>query len=113
LPVQAGPLLLGGWHVVHGDGALPDAPIVQGHFHPCLRIRGMRLSAPCYLVAERRLILPAYSAEAAGVDVLGRSEWDGFRCHVIAGDHVLDFGDLASLKRKWINPCLSDLFRPV
>ena len=98
LPVCAGPLVLGDWHIVHGDGPLPDAPVVQGHLHPCLRLRGMRQAVPCYLVGERRLILPAHSAEAAGVNVLGRPEWDGFRCHVIAGERVLDFGDLASLR---------------
>jgi metallophosphoesterase superfamily enzyme len=98
LPVCPGPLLLGSWHVVHGD-SLPAGPVVHGHFHPCLRLQGMRQAAPCYLASKQRLILPAYSVEAAGVNVLGRSEWDGFHCHVIAGDRILDFGDLASLQQ--------------
>ena len=100
LPVCAGPLVLGGWHIVHGDGPLPAAPVVQGHLHPCLRIRAQRLSVPCYLTGERRLILPAYTVEAAGVNVFDHPEWDDLSCHVIVGDQVLDFGDLASLRQR-------------
>jgi hypothetical protein len=88
---------LGDWRVVHGDGDLPDGPVVQGHEHPWFRWRG-RLSAPCYLVAARRLVLPAYSEDAAGVNVCGERRWRDFRCLVIAGDRVLDFGLLGELR---------------
>ncbi len=100
LPVCDGPLLLGGWHVVHGDGPLTDGPVVQGHLHPCVRLGASCVRAACYLSGPRRLILPAFSPEAAGADVLGRDEWGELRCHVIAGDRVLDFGDLDSLRRR-------------
>ena len=99
LPIAGEPLTLGGWQIVHGDGPLPDAPVVQGHLHPCLRL-GRGIAAPCYLASDRHLILPAYSAEAAGLNVLRRLGWDGYRCHAVVGDSVLDFGELTVLRRK-------------
>jgi putative SbcD/Mre11-related phosphoesterase len=97
-PVCSEGLRLLEWHVVHGDGELPEAPVVQGHEHPWFRWRG-RLSAPCYLVGARRLVLPAYSDDAAGVNVRGDRRWRDCRCLVIAGDEVLDFGEVGSLGR--------------
>ncbi len=86
-----GGVLLGGWHVRHGDGRLPDGNVVHGHEHPCLRwaprnrvIRprpfdGQQsqnaLEGPCYLVGPQRLVLPAFSADAAGVNVLSVRRW--------------------------------------
>jgi metallophosphoesterase superfamily enzyme len=87
---------LGGWRVVHGDGDLPAGRVVHGHFHPCVRWRG--LTAPCYLVSEERLILPAFSVEAAGVNVVGEERWRSYRCGVIAGEEVLDFGRVGALR---------------
>jgi metallophosphoesterase superfamily enzyme len=91
-------LKLGGWHVRHGDGPLGAGRLVVGHFHPCLRWRG-RISAPCFLVGSRRLVLPALSADAAGVNVLRDTRWRSYRCYAIAGSRVMDFGELASLWR--------------
>jgi putative SbcD/Mre11-related phosphoesterase len=88
---------LGGWQVVHGDGRLPTGPIVHGHEHP-RAVWTERLAGPCYLVAPERLVLPAYSAEAAGVNVLGNRRWSHYRCCVIAGDQVLDFGPVGRLR---------------
>jgi putative SbcD/Mre11-related phosphoesterase len=87
---------IGEFLVVHGDGELPARPLVQGHEHPCVRWNE-RLGGPCYLVGGDRLILPAFSPDAAGVNVLGDRRWHGFRCYAIAGDRVLDFGELAAL----------------
>jgi uncharacterized protein len=98
LPVFADGVELGGWHVVHGDRALPAGPRVQGHEHPCLRWRGA--AGPCYLVAEGHLVLPAYSADAAGGNVLATPRWDRFRACVVAGEAVLDFGEVGELRRK-------------
>src|SRR5262249_8394508 len=78
LPVCRAGVLLGGWRVVHGDGDLPPGRSVCGHFHPWLR-RG-RVSAPCFLVGERLLVLPAFSLDAAGVNVLRQECWEDFRC---------------------------------
>jgi uncharacterized protein len=99
LSVYAEGVTLGGWCVVHGDETLADGAVVQGHEHPYVRW-GPRLGGPCYLVSEKRLILPAFSRDAAGVNVLGRARWQAFRCCVIAGERVLDFGVVKSLARK-------------
>lgn len=94
LPLHADGVRLGRWHVLHGEASLPRAPVVQGHVHPCVRLPG-RLTAPCYLVRPNRIILPAFSLDAAGVAVLRSPAWRTYRCFVIAGCRVLDFGILA------------------
>ncbi len=97
LPVFPDGLDLGGWRVVHGDGTLPAGRVVCGHTHPWARWRG-GAGGPCYLVGPERLVLPAYSADAAGVNVIGARPWREFHCCVIVGDEVLDFGPLAGLR---------------
>jgi metallophosphoesterase superfamily enzyme len=96
LPVYPAGYSVGRWQIVHGDGELPDTPFVQGHEHPWFRWTA-RTSAPCYLIGPKRLILPAYSADAAGVNVLRQRTWRNCRCAVIAGDEVLDLGPLGNL----------------
>jgi uncharacterized protein len=91
LPLHPDGVAVGRWLVVHGDRILPDGPIVQGHEHPWARW-SRRVGGPCYLVHAERLILPAYSHDAAGVNVLGDPRWAAFRCCVVAGERVLDFG---------------------
>jgi len=97
--LRAGHVCLGQWRVVHGDGPLPRGPVIQGHEHPWVRWpRGP--GAPCFLATTQRLILPAYSVDAAGVNVLGVRRWRPFRCCVVAGGEVLDFGPVAGLRRR-------------
>jgi metallophosphoesterase superfamily enzyme len=107
---------LGKWQVVHGDGRIPEGKVVHGHEHPCIRwsprVRAMRpyvrgggnapgtIDGPCYLVGERRLILPAFSTEAAGVNVLSSRRWRSYRCYVVAGDCVLDVGEVSRLRSR-------------
>jgi metallophosphoesterase superfamily enzyme len=98
LPVCPEGVVLGGWRVVHGDGERPPGPVVQGHEHPCLRWRP-GVEGPCFLVGEGHLVLPAYSRDAAGGNVLGRARWAGYRCCAIAGEAVLDFGAVEGLRR--------------
>ena len=90
---------LGDWCIVHGDQELPNAAVVQGHEHPVARWNG-GANGPCFLVSERRLILPAFSPDAAGVNVIHDRRWDGFRCCVIAGERILDFGRLGELRER-------------
>jgi metallophosphoesterase superfamily enzyme len=97
LAIHPDGVTLGRWRVVHGDGALPDGAMVQGHEHPWARW-SRRVGGPCFLVSQNRLILPAFSRDAAGVNVLGDARWAAFRCYVVAGDRVLDFGELKQLK---------------
>jgi metallophosphoesterase superfamily enzyme len=88
---------LGEWRVIHGDGALPSDRIVLGHFHPWLRWG--RISTPCYLVGEKSIVLPAYSADARGVNVRGQGRWRRHHCWAIAGAEVLDLGAGSSISR--------------
>ena len=94
MPLVPEGFTLGEWHVVHGDGVLPAGKVVQGHEHPWLRWR-RGVEGPCYLVSAERLILPAMSADAAGVNVWGDGRWRGYRACAIAGTRVLDFGEVA------------------
>ncbi len=59
----------------HGDDPLVQTPAgaleVIGHFHPAAGLHdgaGLRLKLPALVASERRLILPAFSPWAAGVD---------------------------------------------
>jgi metallophosphoesterase superfamily enzyme len=103
LPVRPNGVVLGDWRVVHGDGPPPPGRVVQGHEHPWVRWTE-RLSAPCYLVGPDRLVLPAFSPDAAGVNVLPGRRWRGFRCAAVAGDEVLDFGELTALRKRFKRP---------
>lgn len=98
LPLFPDGVELGSWRVVHGDRGLPDGACVQGHEHPCLRWQ--TAAGPCFLVGERHLVLPAYSADAAGGNVLASSRWDRYRACAIANRDVLDFGNVAELRRR-------------
>jgi metallophosphoesterase superfamily enzyme len=98
-PLCAEGVLLGRWRVVHGDGPLPDGPVVHGHEHPWVSWR-RGPAAPCYLIGPERLVLPAYSADAAGVNVLGVRRWRALDCFVIAADDVLNFGRVGLLRRR-------------
>lgn len=96
LPLAPEGVQLGGWLVLHGDGPLPAGRRVMGHFHPRLRW-GPRVSASCYLVGPDQLVLPAFSRDAAGEDVLRSRRWVGHRCVAIADDALLDFGPIDRL----------------
>ena len=98
LPIHSGGFSVGDWRVVHGDARLPRQPVIQGHCHPCLRW-GSRITAPCFLIAARHIILPAFSADAASVNVFRNPQWRSYRCCAIAGNEVLDFGKVAALRK--------------
>jgi putative SbcD/Mre11-related phosphoesterase len=107
-PVVSTSLDLGGWLVVHGHGRLPPGRAVLGHFHPCVRL-GRRVAAPCFLIGRRRIVLPAFSPDAAGVNVLKLRQWRAYRCAAIAGDRVLDFGPVGELARRVRTPLVHGL----
>jgi len=83
------------WLIVHGDGKLPAGLVVCGHFHPSWQAAGR--SWPCYLVGPRRIVLPAFSADASGAGLHG---WAGYRCLVPVGADVLDFGPYKTGSRR-------------
>ena len=89
-----------GWTILHGDRPLPEGPCLFGHHHPALKATG--LVAPCFLIGERTIALPAFSPNAAGFDV--SSGWlpeplrrEPLRCVAGAGGELLDFGPLREL----------------
>ncbi|RUL88773.1 metallophosphoesterase [Tautonia sociabilis] len=101
-PPLAESLEVGGWTVAHGHRPIPGPRVVFGHHHPSLRAGG--ISAPCFLFDDRTLALPAFSPNAAGLDVgtaplppafLGKP----LRCVAGAGgEELLDFGPLDLLR---------------
>lgn len=97
LPVAVSGHALADWTIVHGDGPLPRGPVVHGHLHPCFRVG--TISAPCYLVHKKRLVLPAFSQEAAGVNVLTEPAWTRHQVIVCAGEKLLDFGEARQMQR--------------
>jgi putative SbcD/Mre11-related phosphoesterase len=98
LPHFADGMELGGWRIIHGDRPRPPGRVVQGHIHPCLRW-DQKLCVPCYLIGAQHLVLPAFSLDAAGVNVLRTREWDDYRCAAIAGNEVLDLGKVSGLRK--------------
>ena len=55
--------------------AVPGAVAeISGHYHPkaTLRLRGSRITRPCFIADENRMILPAFGTLTGGMDV--RSE---------------------------------------
>jgi putative SbcD/Mre11-related phosphoesterase len=97
VPLYPEGVRIGGWLVIHGDERVPSGFVVMGHYHPCLRC-GEYITAPCYLLGRERLVLPAFSPDAAGVNVVGARRWRGHQCIAIAGEQLLDFGDVARLQ---------------
>jgi putative SbcD/Mre11-related phosphoesterase len=88
---------LGRFCIVHGDGDRPAGAVVQGHEHPWFRWQA-GVEGPCYLVRDDHLVLPAWSRDAAGGNVVGAARWATYHCCVIAAGAVLDFGELRRLR---------------
>ncbi|MGC8641793.1 MAG: metallophosphoesterase [Isosphaeraceae bacterium] len=93
-------LEVAGWTIAHGHLPSSAPRLIMGHHHPVLWVAGH--PAPCFLVGGTRIILPAFSANAAGLDVSSArwpSSWrsDSMRCFVSTGTEVLDFGPLETL----------------
>lgn len=98
---------LDGWTIAHGHRPIAGERTVSGHFHPMLRADGF--AAPCFLAGPGRIVLPAFSANAAGCDVRTGPvprEWidEGLRCIASTGVDLLDFGPLPALRRTAVTP---------
>ncbi|MGF1578224.1 MAG: metallophosphoesterase [Gemmataceae bacterium] len=96
-PLYPDGLWVGEWKVLHGDGKIPKTAVVHGHVHPCFRIAGV--NAHCYLSKSNRLVLPAFSTDASGVNVLSDEMYAKFESHVITTQKVLDFGAVKLLQK--------------
>jgi uncharacterized protein len=91
------------WTIGHGDRPIPGERTISGHHHPVLRVEGT--AAPCFLVGPGRIVLPAFSSNAAGCDVLSAAaprDWltVPLRCVASTGDELLDFGPLYELRQR-------------
>jgi len=103
---------LGGCTFVHGHEDVETlGTVVMGHEHPAVKLRdtlGATVSVPAFLVAERLVVLPAFSPLALGVDVasypylspiLNRTDVDAARVIGIDEEEgLLDFGRVADFQ---------------
>jgi putative SbcD/Mre11-related phosphoesterase len=91
-----------GWTIEHGHLPLTGERTISGHVHPVVRFEG--ITARCFLVGADRIVLPAFSSNAAGCDVATAcvpAQWlsgSPLRCVVSTGEDLLDFGLLADLR---------------
>jgi putative SbcD/Mre11-related phosphoesterase len=98
LPISC---VVAGWTIDHGHRPLISERTISGHYHPVLRCAGT--TAPCFLVGPGRIVLPAFSSNAAGCDVAsasGPEDWRTaqLRCIASTGSELLDFGLLRELR---------------
>jgi uncharacterized protein len=102
LPSLPATCTVDGWTIGHGHRSLPGDRTISGHLHPVIRVAGG--SAPCFLTGPGRIILPAFSGNAAGLDVVTARvppEWleIPLRCIASTGDDLLDLGPVPVLRR--------------
>ena len=91
---------VGGWTIGHGHVPIDASRTISGHDHPILRVG--RTNARCLLVSPSMIVLPAFSNNAAGLNVIQSpvpKRWSGksLRCWAGAGDRLLDFGRIDDL----------------
>lgn len=101
LPGTAATLEVDGWTIAHGHRPVGADRLITGHLHPGLG-DGSGAVWPCFLAGPRRLILPAFSPNAAGADLLttrvaASEDISPLRCLASTGEEVLDFGPLGEL----------------
>lgn len=87
IPIYPAGIGVGAWHIIHGDKVDPGRRVVLGHWHPIVRRQGRR--APCYMVGKSRLVLPAFSADAAGQARQRYPEWADLQAIRIAGGKLV------------------------
>ena len=91
---------VGGWTIAHGHRPIQASRTITGHDHPMLRVG--RTSARCLLVGPSMIVLPAFTHNAAGLNVVQSpvpERWSGkaLRCWAGTGDRLLDFGMIDDL----------------
>ncbi len=96
-PARLGALVsyqVSGWTVEHGDrpGARSGKRL-SGHLHPAIRFESH--SFPCFLVGPDRIILPAFSMNAGGVEVGGLDVDRALRCIACAETSLYEFGPVS------------------
>ena len=99
--------VVAGWTIGHGHRPITSDRTISGHVHPVVRVAGT--NARCFLAGAGRIVLPAFSPNAAGWDVVTArlpQDWRNapLRCLASTGDDLLDFGPLADLRRRLRRP---------
>jgi ATP-dependent Lhr-like helicase len=80
---------LGRWLVLHQRDAARPQPQIIGHHHPSVRLGGPGRTAPCFLVRDDLLVLPAASDDAAGMGLRHPRQLQGWRCYAILGNEMV------------------------
>lgn len=86
----AEPLERAGVALRHHPVEEPGQATIAGHLHPAATLRdatGMRHRLPCFWLAGRQLVLPAFGGFTGGADIAAR---EGDRVYVVAGAEVLE-----------------------
>lgn len=89
-----------GWTIYHGHRQVRADRTISGHHHPVLRSGSV--NAPCFVVGNDSIVLPAFTPNAAGMPIGSAAmplEWvrPDARCMATLGGEILDFGPLRSL----------------
>lgn len=82
------PLVMPPFALCHEPGARPEGYVLAGHLHPACVLRGRgsdALRLPCFVVGQRRMILPAFGAFTGHATVRAG---DGERVFVVGGGRV-------------------------
>lgn len=81
----------------HAADPADGRPEISGHYHPKfqVRVRGRRVSRPCFVAGRSKLILPSFGALTGGMDaadpVILRTVGIGARALVAMPERLLDF----------------------
>jgi uncharacterized protein len=91
---------VGGWTIGHGHQPIEAERTITGHDHPVFRVGPT--AARCFLVGPSAIVLPAFSNNAAGLNVAQaptpkRWRGRGLRCWASSGARLLDFGPIDDL----------------
>ena len=94
------------WQIIHGHLEEPESSSrkrVTGHFHPVVQLESRNYKA--FIVSDDRIILPAFSHNASGVNFLSERNMlihsgHDLRVWVCSPCRVLDFGSLTKLTEK-------------
>ena len=90
-----------GWTIGHGHQPITADRTISGHLHPVIRVA--RVGCPCFLAGPNRILLPAFSPNAAGWDVVTAPLPRGWRdhtprCIASTGVELIDLGELSVLR---------------
>ena len=97
IPDNAGGIVLNDYHLndllfLHEAEQAPRGFEISGHFHPKARIKAgpRRITRPCFIGDDRRMILPSFGAYTGGLDIRSSAIADLFPADFTA--HLLSKG---------------------